>query len=271
MPTLLRKQALEQINAPDDVDRLMPVTRPRMWLALLALCAVVIAAVGWGLLGRVYEQVPAQSGILLQPGSVKAIVAPEAGVVSSVTLKQSDTVSKGDAVASLVRQGDTVPVRSYVAGTATDVVVTPGASVNRGDPVAVLRQGDESLRALLYVNQDDGADLAKGTRAFLLPSTVSAEEYGYLLGTVVSVSELPLSQEQMMLELANEDLVQALRGDGDRLEVVVDLEDDSSTPSGFSWSIDQGPPFALSNLTLITGTFVTGEQRPAELVLPSER
>ncbi|MGF1471331.1 MAG: biotin/lipoyl-containing protein [Rubrobacteraceae bacterium] len=269
---MIRKQALEQANAPDDLDRLMHVTSPKMWLALIALGAIVLAALAWGLLGRIPVEVTAQAGILLKRDSVNEVAAQETGVVSRVAVREGDEISEGQTVAFLEVDGQNpVAIKSFFEGTATDVLVERGMVVDRGEQVAVIERGNEPLQAVMYVPIDDGKRLKKGTNAFISPSTVPSEEYGYMLGTVSRVSEFPPSEAEMMLLLQNQELVKSLRGDGDQLEVVVDLTRDPSTPSGFEWSIDQGPPFDVSNVTLATGTFVLGKERPAELVLPSER
>ena len=60
--SLFREEALERIASPDELDRLMPVTSPKGWLALIALLALVMAALLWGVFGRIPIQVNADSG-----------------------------------------------------------------------------------------------------------------------------------------------------------------------------------------------------------------
>lgn len=70
--------------------------------------------------------------------------------------------------------------------------------------------------------------------------------------------------------LLNDSLVDTLYTSANQLEVRVDLVRDSSTKSGFEWSSSKGPPFTISHGTLCTTTFVLGEERPVNLVLPSQ-
>jgi HlyD family secretion protein len=43
--SLFRQEAMDKTLSPDELDRLMRVTSPRGWLALIALLALVAAAV----------------------------------------------------------------------------------------------------------------------------------------------------------------------------------------------------------------------------------
>lgn len=269
---LIRKQALEQISTPDELDRLMQVTGPKTWLALIALCTLVVGAVVWGFLGRIPVEVASQGGILLKRDSISEVVAQEPGVVSRVVARDGDAIKEGQVVALLQDGGDeTVTVKSFSDGTATEVLVEEGMVVDRGTQVAVIERGDEPLQAIMYVPIDDGKRIKEGMRAHISPSTVASEEFGYMRGTVLRVSNFPPSEGHMMLLLENQNLVDSLRGDGDQLEVIVELERDPSAPSGFAWSSPRGPPAEIANGTPATAQFVLGEQRPADLVLPSVR
>jgi pyruvate/2-oxoglutarate dehydrogenase complex dihydrolipoamide acyltransferase (E2) component len=269
---LIRKQVLEQVSAPDELDRQMHVTGPKTWLALVALCALVLGAVAWGFLGRVPVAVTSEGGILLKRDSIREVVAQEPGVVTEVGVSKGDTVEEGQVVARLQGDGEeTVEVKSFFTGTALEVLLQEGIVVDRGDQVAVIERGDEPLQAIMYVPIDDGKRLEEGMLAHVSPSTVASEEFGYIRGTVSRVSEFPPSEAHMMLLFENRDLVESLRGNGGKLEVIVDLAQDTSTPSGFEWSSPQGPPTEIANATHATATFILGEERPAELVLPSVR
>jgi multidrug efflux pump subunit AcrA (membrane-fusion protein) len=263
---------LEQVSAPDELDRLMHVTGPKTWLALIALCALVVGAVAWSLLGRVPVEVESQAGILLKRDSIREVVAHESGVVTKVGVSEGDAVKEGQVVAWLQGDGEeAVEVKSFSAGTATDVVIEEGIIVDRGAQVAVIERGDEPLQAIMYVPIDEGKRIEEGMLAHVSPSTVASEEFGYMRGTVSRVSDFPPSEGHMMLLLENRDLVESLRGSGGKLEVIVDLVRDPSAPSGYEWSSPQGPPMEIANGTPATARFILGEERPVELVLPSLR
>jgi len=47
-----RKEALKKLSSPDDLDRLMPVTDSRGWIALFASGVFLFAVLIWGFYGK---------------------------------------------------------------------------------------------------------------------------------------------------------------------------------------------------------------------------
>jgi hypothetical protein len=66
---IFRPAALERMSSPEQLDRLMPVTSPRGWVALSALGIIFLATFLWALFGTVYTTAEGQ-GILIRPQGV---------------------------------------------------------------------------------------------------------------------------------------------------------------------------------------------------------
>jgi HlyD family secretion protein len=94
---IFRKVALDRLASPEELDVLMQVTKPRTWLALVALMLLVITVVVWGFLGSIPTRIDAQ-GVLIKAGGVFDIFATGAGPIAKITLKEGDTVREGDVV-----------------------------------------------------------------------------------------------------------------------------------------------------------------------------
>ena len=62
---LFHQEAMDKTLSPDELDRLMRVTDPKGWLALIALLALVAATVVWGVFGNVPIEVGGDKGVLL--------------------------------------------------------------------------------------------------------------------------------------------------------------------------------------------------------------
>ena len=114
---------------------------------------------------------------------------------------------------------------------------------------------------------EEGKQLKKGMQVHVLPSTVSAEEYGFIQGEVTAVTKFPVTRDEMFLLLENQSLVPNTLRTGGRTQLRVDVKlFDPATPSGFKWSSSEGPPFGVTRGTLCTATFrVLGEDRPLSL------
>jgi hypothetical protein len=268
--SLFREEAMDKMLSPDELDRLMRVTDPKGWLALIALLALVATAVVWGVFGSVPVEVGGEEGVLLGGDSRSPAVSQTAGLVTDVRMEMGDPVQQGQVLARVSpNEGAETDVVSLFDGRVDQILIEEGMFLGRGQRVAVIKRGNEPLQAFVFVAGEQGKQLKKGMQVHVLPSTVKAEEFGFIQGKVTSVSKFPVTEDEMLLLLENQSLVDTLHTGGSQHRVDVELLRDPSTPSGFKWSSSQGPPFAITRGTLCTATFVLDEERPVNLVLPS--
>jgi multidrug resistance efflux pump len=262
----------------------MRVTSPRSWLMFLALAAVILAALLWGFVGRVPRTVSGQA-ILAQPGGITNVVATAPGMVTEVMVAPGDLIAPGQVIARLqaLADLDDVPAAGAVAspvadrsiavvspqrGRVVELLVDPGNVVDIGDPVASFEGDDDTVIAFMYVSDAVGKQIDPGMKVQVSPATVDASQYGYLVGRVESVSEYPVTERGLTRLLDNDQLVRQLLSDGPVLQVVIELEENPATESGYTWSSPKGPPYELSHGTFAEAAIVLDEQRPIELVLP---
>lgn len=111
---IFRKVALERLSSPEQLDVLMRVTSPRGWVALLALCGLLVVAIGWSLLGSIPSKVNGTC-ILTKPGGLDEIDAPGAGRVTDITADVGDLVRAGQMVARIERRDVLDQIRSSEA------------------------------------------------------------------------------------------------------------------------------------------------------------
>jgi len=98
-PGIFRDEALKKVSSPDQLDKLMRVTRPRGWIALGALGALLTAVVGWGIWGTVPTRV-AGNGILIdRGGGVVDIQAKAAGHLLEVLVRPGEVITAGQVIA----------------------------------------------------------------------------------------------------------------------------------------------------------------------------
>lgn len=275
---------MDRLSSPDQLDQLMRVTSPRSWLILIGLTAVILAAILWGFVGNVPRTVSGQS-ILIQPGGLTRAVATSPGLVVEVTAVPGQEVGHGDVVAWLINPTTSDPdasagtsatpagegriaVTSPVSGRVLEVLTSPGHVLDIGDAVLSLEGTSDSVVAMVYVDDGPGKQIEPGMEVQVSPSIVDKAQYGYIRGTVVSVSEYPVTKLGLMQLLENEPLVDRILDDGPVLQVQVELKTNPATPSGFQWSSPEGPPYEISHGTLAEATIVINTQRPVQYVVP---
>jgi HlyD family secretion protein len=164
--------------------------------------------------------------------------------------------------------GSTTELKSPYAGRVLEVTASSGSLVAPGQRLLTLEPLTGSLESVLYIPAGEGKKVRPGMSVRIAPSTVKPEEYGYLLGTVKTVSEFPVTPEGLRQVLRNDKLAEELMGKSAPIEVVAALKVDPKTPSGFKWSSSQGPPTQVYSGTLSKGTVVVEDKRPISYVLP---
>jgi len=144
--------------------------------------------------------------------------------------------------------------------------------VTQGSTLLTLElAGDQfaELEAVIYLPVATGQIVTTGMPVEIVPASVRKEEYGYMVGRVVSVSEFPVTEEQMLRVVGNEQLVRLLGGGQPLIEVRAALTLDPSTFSGFRWSSSGGPPIKLAPGTLCDAAVIIGQRSPISLLFGS--
>lgn len=100
MADMYRKSALEKLSSPEQLDRMIVITSPSFWLAMLGAGLVILLALIWAIVGRLPVTVNS-NGIYISDDGVRTVYADTAGVVASVDVSVGDTVTEGQTVATV--------------------------------------------------------------------------------------------------------------------------------------------------------------------------
>jgi HlyD family secretion protein len=159
-------------------------------------------------------------------------------------------------------------VMSPIAGEIFEIKVSAGGVLTAGTPVVAIESEGSSLQAIVYVPGDRGKNVEPGMEVRVEPSTIKREEFGAMIGKVASISEFPVTPEGMAAVLHNDTLVKQFSRDGAPYSVVVQLQRDPATFSGYHWSSGDGPLIRLSTGTLARAEITIRERPPVDLVVP---
>lgn len=159
-------------------------------------------------------------------------------------------------------------VVSPYAGEVLELKVSPGGTVIQGQPILSIQPDAENLELIAYLPSMEAKDARTGMEAQISPATIKREEFGFMKGKIVYVSDYPATPASLMRNFENESLVTALTGSGPVTEIRIALEADRATVSGFRWSNSKGPPVGISSGTLCGVQIVTRRQKAIALVIP---
>ncbi|MEP6621529.1 MAG: NHLP bacteriocin system secretion protein [bacterium] len=100
--SIYRKVSLQRLASPEQLDQLMRVTDTRGWIGLSALGLILLTALGWGIGGRIPEQVHG-AGMLVKSGGIFQVTPNSGGRVIDVAVGVGDDVVEGQVVARIAQ------------------------------------------------------------------------------------------------------------------------------------------------------------------------
>jgi HlyD family secretion protein len=178
----------------------------------------------------------------------------------------NDARRQMESAAGLLTQN--TQIISPVDGRVLEIKVSAGSVLAVGAPVVAIESEGQKLEALIYIPAERGKNVKLGMPVRIEPSTVKREEFGTMVGTVVTISDFPMTPQGMAAVLHNENLVTRFSKEGAAYAATVSLEQDPETVSGYRWAVGQGPPIRLTSGTLTRAEITTRRQRPLDLVVP---
>lgn len=197
--------------------------------------------------------------------------SPAAGQVTAVLAKEGERLPAGSPVLKVrTAEGDAV-VRTVAAGRITALAATIGQIISTGANVAAVEKvagADDPLYATVYVPAENAASVPSGAAVDLTVQTVPSQQYGVLRGHVKSVDRAAQSAQAIAAFLGDSQLGEQFTAQGRPVAVLVRLDKDAATRSGYRWSSADGPPFRLASMTMATGSIRLADQRPVDWLLP---
>lgn len=159
---------------------------------------------------------------------------------------------------------------SPIDGKVISLLKTHGDYVNKGDGIALIAKQEESLESIVFVSPEEGKKILPGQKALVIPTTVKREEFGGIEGEVVSVSHVPSSKSRLMAILQNESLVKSfMPNESAPFEVRIKLTPCPNCYTKYKWTSSKGPNLALSAGMITNGRILVRSQAPVTLLIPA--
>lgn len=264
MAEIFRKSSLEKLSSPEQLDRMIVITSPTLWLSLVGAAGIIIVVLLWAIFGRLPVEVDA-CGIYVNRDGVQTVYATNGGVISEILVADGAEVKQGDIIALL----DSGEITASADGIISNISVSQGSVLGPGSEVAKIRMGDASDRVVVcYIPIGFGKKIQQGMEVMVYPTTVNNDEYGHMKASVISVDDYITSTESMQKQLGDDQLVEFFLQNGPVVEVVCELERSEDTVSGYYWSSKKGASVAIDAGTMVDVSVVTEEKAPITMLIP---
>lgn len=270
--TIFRENALKELNNVQSLKGNLTIINTHaiayFVTALLALSMIVL----WFIFGEIEVKVAAR-GILLP---AKNILAAEAvyrdhrreqenlvHLTRDLLIKKQELYQK-----RYITIGELEQAKQAYLNAEESAANIPKLNHHLNNPLFThAGQENESLDALLFVNNVQGKQISPGMPLYLLPTFLSPYEYGYINGKVAEVSQYPISKELAYTYLGNMNLIDEYFSTGTPFVIKVKLARNQNTVNGLSWTTRKGAPFQIGAGSTVTASIVTQKYHPYELLL----
>ncbi len=164
-------------------------------------------------------------------------------------------------------------LKSTVSGTVAELSAERNGLVTAGQPVLSIIPEDFSgkLEALTYVSMADGKLVQIGDEVLIRPASLPVREQGRVRGTVMEVSEAPITERALTRILGNASLVQQVTGTGAPFAVRIALHRDPETPSSYVWTSGEGPELRMTPGTPVSSRITVERETLLSLAMPALR
>ena len=98
---LFRQVALNKLSSPEELDRLLRVTSPKGWIALIGIGVLLLTATVWAVVGKIPIKLVGQQCILVKTGGINVVTAASGGRLSDLAIEVGDTVTRGQTIGRL--------------------------------------------------------------------------------------------------------------------------------------------------------------------------
>jgi HlyD family secretion protein len=111
---LFRKEVLDRLASPEQLNTIMQVTDPKAWLALTGCALLAVTAVLWGVYGSVPNRVHA-IGILIHSAGLADVVATGNGQIIGLEVEVGDAIRKDEVIAKVAQPELTAQIEALRA------------------------------------------------------------------------------------------------------------------------------------------------------------
>jgi biotin carboxyl carrier protein len=198
-------------SAPEALDEVIRTTRPRLWWALSAISAAVVAVMIWSVLATVPQQISVR-GVVAAGDLLRVVPAPITGSVRFL-VDSGSVVTEREEIAEITpfEGGVAVSLRAPVSGTVQTIAVSEGSGVQPGDTLLTILQPPSPQSGILvktFVNAAVAQRFSVGESAQVLVVNLQTGQPSTAQATIESVDDVPSTQAGIATATGSADIAE---------------------------------------------------------------
>lgn len=163
-------------------------------------------------------------------------------------------------------------VYSPVTGCVVDVSTSLGKFVQPGAPLLTIQDSSklDKLQSIAFFPTKDGKRIKAGQPVKVVPATSKQQRHGAINGTIISASDLPATRASVLNRFGLSSLLSSVSINDTQpmIEVLIKLNQDSSTYSGYDWGGAPGPNLKITQGTPTQVRVLVEQRAPISYIIP---
>ena len=302
MADLFRKNALDTLATPEQLDKHTEIISVSIWIIFLILIVGTITFVLWSFTYHITNSVNLE-GIIFPNNKVVQKKAIRDCIVTDVLVSEGEHVETGDIIAvisydeildekdsaksellkfennseqyNIVKNNIKELIDKYIAMTViksscsgyVQSIVSDGTALTTGNFIFSVMPDSGYDEVVSYVPMQTAKSLSLGMQTQISPVYAPREEYGYMLGTITSVGDTPVSEESIIAKMGTLSYVKDILPETSFVEIRIRLDLNPEAENNYHWSNEKGEKLSVGFGTQCSVAAIIDEYRPVELLL----
>lgn len=187
---LFRAKALAQIDIPKQIDNLLPITSPKIWIAIAGVAGVLFAAIIYAA-GTPQVTSVTTSGRAVAEMGVVTVGTIDEFTLTDMQVSEGESVREGEFLAEGTgADGATVTLTAPADGTIWQILASQGQVLSGGAAVLTILPTGSDTHVFVPVPQGASSGVQVGQSAQVLGANFAVS------GTMSAVSETPLLSDR---------------------------------------------------------------------------
>lgn len=203
--TIFRKTATERLSSPEQLDKLLVVISPQVWIGLVCILVLLTAVIFWLAFATIPVQVTFK-GIVANPAGLIAVHPNSSGSIATIKVEKGEEVKQSDVLftlstASKAESSPTATVVSPVSGEIDRLETNLGDVVSPSSTLVIIQQSlkqGEHPQVYTYIPLEYINRIVPGMEADVNIITFDPKVRNSFQGKVVKISPFAVSKPEIL-------------------------------------------------------------------------
>ena len=267
-----RKAALERLASADQLDKVMKITSPLSWLALIGVTLIIVTVIIWSFIGSLPSTVTANGMIVSSSTATNTLMANGEGTVV-LYVSEGQLINKGDVIARITPNGaeeETIECTSDQFCWVSNILVNSGTFVTSSTELMRVRpipRDNQRQVIVCYVPITDIGKIDYGMTATITLTAADSSSYGHMKGQVINIDTYATTNKGIEAVVGSDNsIANQFSKDGGVCAVTLEPLPAGSNPSDrkndYWWSNAKGYTIEFTDKMMCTVKIRTSSKDP---------